>query len=170
MKLKICLIRSQLWFAKYVKTTVHVLNQIVTVKTNALVLIVRKEIKMKYLALLCFLLTPLSAEAQQPERKVIKPPVVKSVPRDFTRPQQQRPAGFGKQEWQRPQQPQVKPSHNYRHGSIIIGRPYVHPYQYRMYRPPVIQRYYYGPPVIIQPQPVPVYPSPFSGFFFQFRF
>ena len=146
------------------------LNQIVTVKTNALVLIVRKEIKMKYLALLCFLLTPLSAEAQQPERKVIKPPVVKSVPRDFTRPQQQRPAGFGKQEWQRPQQQQVKPSHNYRHGSIIIGRPYVHPYQYRMYRPPVIQRYYYGPPVIIQPQPVPVYPAPFSGFFFQFRF
>lgn len=170
MKLKICLIRSQLWFAKYVKTTAHVLNQIVTVKTSALVLIVRKEIKMKYLALLCFLITPLSAEAQQPERKVIKPPVVKSVPRDFTRPQQQRPAGFGKQEWQRPQQQQVKPSHNYRHGSIIIGRPYVHPYQYRMYRQPSIHHYYYGPPVIIQPQPVPVYPSPFSGLFFHFRF
>ena len=126
---------------------------------------------MKYLAsLLCLLFVPLSAEAQQPERKVIKPPVVKSVPRDFTRPQQQKPAGFGKQEWQRPQQQQVRPSHNYRHGSIIIGRPYVHPYQYRMYRPPVIHHYYYGPPVIVQPQPVPVYPSPFSGLFFHFRF
>ena len=126
---------------------------------------------MKYLAsLLCLLFVPLSAEAQQPERKVIKPPVVKSVPRDFTRPQPQRPAGFGKQEWQRPQQQQVRPSHNYRHGSIIIGRPYVHPYQYRMYRQPTIHHYYYGPPVIIQPQPVPVYPSPFTGFFFQFRF
>ena len=129
-----------------------------------------KEIKMKYLvALLSLLFIPLSAEAQQPERKVIKPPVVKSVPRDFTRPQPQRPEGFGKQEWQRPQQPQVKPSHNYRRGSIIIGRPYVYPYQYRVY-PPTIHHYYYGPPVIVQPQPVPVYPSPFSGLFFHFRF
>ena len=134
------------------------------------VLIVDKGVKMKYLSILaCLLFVPLSAEAQQPERKVIKPPVVKSVPRDFTRPQPQKPAGFGKQEWQRPQQQQVRPSHNYRHGSIIIGRPYVHPYQYRMYRPPVIH-HYYGPPVIIQPQPVPVYPMPFNGFFFHFRF
>ena len=86
-----------------------------------------KEIKMKYLvALLSLLFIPLSAEAQQPERKVVKPPVVKSVPRDFTRPQPQRPGGFGKQEWQRPQQPQVKPSHNYRHGSIIIGTGCIH--------------------------------------------
>tara|TARA_B100001094_G_scaffold289761_1_gene306896 strand:- start:416 stop:871 length:456 start_codon:yes stop_codon:yes gene_type:complete len=148
----------------------RVLNQIATVKTNVRAPIACKEIKMKYLILLCFLFVPLSAEAQQPERKVIKPPVVKSVPRDFTRPQPQRPAGFGKQEWQRPQQQQVRPSHNYRHGSIIIGRPYVHPYQYRMYRQPAIHHYYYGPPVIIQPQPVPAFPSPFSGFFFQFRF
>jgi hypothetical protein len=126
---------------------------------------------MKYLAaILCLLFVPLSVEAQQPERKVISPPAVKSTPRDFTRPQVKRPAGFGKQEWQRPQQQQVRPSHNYRHGSIIIGRPYVHPYQYRMYRPPVIHHYYYGHPVIIQPQPIPVYPSPFSGLFFQFRF
>ena len=124
---------------------------------------------MKYLIpLLCLFFVPLSAEAQQPERKVIKPPV-KSVPRDFTRPQPQRPSGFGKQQWQKPQQPQVRPSHNYRHGSIIIGRPYVYPYQYRVY-PPTIHHYYYGPPVIVQPQPVPVYPSPFSGLFFHFRF
>ena len=89
---------------------------------------------MKYLIpLLCLFFVPLSAEAQQPERKVIKPPV-KSVPRDFTRPQPQRPSGFGKQQWQRPQQSQVRPSHNYRHGNIIIGRPYVYPYQYRVYR------------------------------------
>ena len=53
---------------------------------------------MKYLAsTLCLLLIPLSAEAEQPERKVVKPPVVKSVPRDFTRPQVKKPAGFGKQ-------------------------------------------------------------------------
>ncbi len=63
---------------------------------------------MKYLIpLLCLFFVPLSAEAQQPERKVIKPPV-KSVPRDFTRPQPQRPSGFGKQQWQRPQQSQVR--------------------------------------------------------------
>ena len=124
---------------------------------------------MKYLIpLLCLFFVPLSAEAQQPERKVIKPPV-KSVPRDFTRPQPQRPSGFGKQQWQKPQQPQVRPNHNYRHGSIIIGRPYVYPYHYRVY-PPTIRHYYYGPPVIVQPQPVPVYPSPFSGLFFHFRF
>ena len=56
-----------------------------------------KEVEMKYLvALLSLLFIPLSAEAQQPERKVIKPPAVKSVPRDFTRPQPQRPGGFGK--------------------------------------------------------------------------
>ena len=132
---------------------------------------------MKYLpTFLCLLFIPLSTQAQPcdaqsqvEQRKVVKPPVVKSVPRDFTRPQVKKPAGFGKQEWQRPQQQQVRPSHNYRHGSIIIGRPYVHPYQYRMYRPPVIQHYYYGPPVIVQPQPIPVYPMPFNGLFFQFR-
>ena len=152
---------------------------------------------MKYLAsLLCLLFVPLSVNAEQPERKVIKPPttarpqssqqrrvvtppttarpptaVKPQLPQGFGRPIQ-RPAGFGKQEWQKPQQQQqqVRPSHNYRHGSIIIGRPYVHPYQYRMYRPPVIHHYYYGPPVIVQPQPVPVYPSPFSGLFFHFRF
>lgn len=126
---------------------------------------------MRHLAtLLCLFFAPLSVDAEQPQRKVIKPPVVKSVPRDFTRPQVRKPAGFGKQEWQRPQQqPQVKPSQNYRHGSIIIGRPYVNPYYYRMYRPPVIH-HYYGPPVIIQPQPMPIYPMPFQGFFFNFRF
>ncbi len=133
---------------------------------------------MKYLpTFLCLLFICLSAEAQPcdaqsqvEQRKVVKPPAVKSVPRDFTRPQVKKPTGFGKQEWQRPQQQQVRPSHNYRHGSIIIGRPYVHPYQYRIYRSPAIQHYYYGPPVIVQPRPLPVYPMPFNGFFFQFRF
>jgi len=150
---------------------------------------------MKYLTvLLCLLFVPLSVNAEQPERKVIKPPttarpqssqqrrvvtppttVKPQLPQGFGRPIQ-RPAGFGKQEWQKPQQQQqqVRPSHNYRHGSIIIGRPYVHPFNY----PSVETRYHpvygfyriYHPPVIIQPQPVPVYPMPFNGFYFQFRF
>ena len=155
---------------------------------------------MKYLAsLLCLLFVPLSVSAEQPERKVIKPPttarpqssqqrrvvtppttarppaaVKPQLPQGFGRPIQ-RPAGFGKQEWQKPQQQQqqVRPSHNYRHGSIIIGRPYVHPFNY----PSVETRYHpihgfyriYHPPVIIQPQPMPVYPAPFHSFFFQFR-
>ena len=147
---------------------------------------------MKYLtALLCLLFVPLSLNAEQPERKVIKPPttarpqssqerrvakpptaVRPQLPQGFGRPIQ-RPPGFGKQEWQKPQQQQVRPSHNYRHGSIIIGRPYVHPFNY----PSVETRYHpiygfyrvYHPPVIIQPQPMPVYPAPFHSFFFQFR-
>ena len=151
---------------------------------------------MKYLAsVLCLLFVPLCVNAEQPERKVIKPPttarpqsgqernvasppttVRPQLPQTFGRPIQ-RPPGFGKQEWQKPQQQQqqqVRPSHNYRRGSIIIGRPYVHPFNYpsvetrfhpihgfyRVYHPPVINPYY-GPPVIIQPQP---------SFFFQFRF
>ena len=143
-------------------------------------------------ALLCLLFVPLSVSAQQPERKVIKPPttarpqssqqrrvvsppttVRPQLPQGFGRPIQ-KPAGFGKQEWQKPQQQQVRPSHNYRHGSIIIGRPYVHPFNY----PSVETRYHpiygfyrvYHPPVIIQPQPFPVYPAPFHQFFFHFRF
>ena len=120
------------------------------------------------------------------ERRIVKPPVnVKppatvrpQLPQGFGRPIQ-RPMGFGKQEWQqpqqqRPQQQQIKPSYNYRHGSIIIGRPYVHPFYY----PSVETRFHpihgfyriYHPPVIVQPQPVPVYPMPFNGFYFQFRF
>ncbi len=154
---------------------------------------------MKYLAsVLCLLFVPLCVNAEQPERKVIKPPttarpqsgqernvasppttVRPQLPQTFGRPIQ-RPPGFGKQEWQKPQQQQqqqqqqVRPSHNYRRGSIIIGRPYVHPFNYpsvetrfhpiygfyRVYHPPVINPYY-GPPVIVQPQP---------SFFFQFRF
>ncbi len=143
---------------------------------------------------------PCDAQAQVAQRKVIKPPttarpqsaqqrrvvtppttarpptaVKPQLPQGFGRPIQ-RPAGFGKQEWQKPQQQQqrVRPSHNYRHGSIIIGRPYVHPFNY----PSVETRYHpiygfyrvYHPPVIIQPQPAPVYPTPFSGLFFHFRF
>ena len=156
---------------------------------------------MKYLAsLLCLLFVPLSVSAEQPERKVIKPPttarpqssqqrrvvtppttarpptaVKPQLPQGFGRPIQ-RPAGFGKQEWQKPQQQQqqVRPSHIYRRGSIIFGRPYVHPFNY----PSVETRFHpihgfyrvYHPPVIVQPQPVPVYPMPFNGFYFQFRF
>ena len=141
---------------------------------------------------------PCDAQAQVAQRKVIKPPttarpqsaqqrrvvtppttarpptaVKPQLPQGFGRPIQ-RPTGFGKQEWQKPQQQQVRPSHNYRHGSIIIGRPYVHPFNY----PSVETRYHpiygfyrvYHPPVIIQPQPAPVYPTPFSGLFFHFRF
>ena len=122
-------------------------------------------------------------ELKTPSRKVIKPPTTArpQLPQGFGRPIQ-RPMGFGKQEWQKPQQQkpqqqqQVRPSHNYRHGSIIIGRPYVHPFNYpsvetrfhpihgfyRVYHPPVVNPYY-------NPQPFPVYPAPFHGFFFQFR-
>ena len=156
--------------------------------------------KLLFLALLCLTINPSFLMSQQPERKVIKPPttarpqsaqqrrivtppttsrppiaVKPQLPQGFGRPIQ-RPAGFGKQEWQKPQQQQqqVRPSHNYRYGSIIIGRPYVHPFNY----PSVETRYHpiygfyrvYHPPVIIQPQPVPVYPAPFSGLFFHFRF
>ena len=157
---------------------------------------------MKYLALIItclFMGTVYVGEAngdepKAPSRKVIKPPTTArpqssqerrvatppntarpQLPQGFGRPIQ-RPQGFGKKEWQKPQQPQqqqVRPSHNYRHGSIIIGRPYVHPFNY----PSVETRYHpihgfyrvYHPPVIIQPQPMPVYPAPFHSFFFQFR-
>ena len=158
---------------------------------------------MKYLALFVtamFLASTYVGEAngdepKAPSRKVIKPPTTArpqssqerrvATPPNTARPQLpqgfgspiQRPQGFGKQEWQKPQQPQqqqVRPSHNYRHGSIIIGRPYVHPFNY----PSVETRYHpihgfyrvYHPPVIIQPQPFPVYPAPFHQFFFHFRF
>jgi hypothetical protein len=125
---------------------------------------------MKYLpALLCLLLTPLSANADQPERKVIKPPqVVRSQPREFTRPPAARPTIPGKQQWQKPQtqpqQPKVEAKHSF--GWYNYYRP-VNPH-FRYYRVPS-----YYPPVIIQPpvviQPQPIYPAPFHGFFFQFR-
>ena len=130
---------------------------------------------MKYLAsLLCLLFVPLSANADQPERKVIKPPqVVRSQPRDFTRPPTARPTIPGKQQWQKPQpqpqQPKVETKHSF--GFYNYYRP-VNPhfryYRVPSYYPPVIIR----PPVIIvviQPQPMPIYPGPFHGFFFQFR-
>ena len=73
---------------------------------------------------------PTTARPQSTQqRRVVKPPttVRPQLPQGFGRPIQ-RPMGFGKQEWQKPQQQkpqqqQVRPSHNYRHGSIIIGRP-----------------------------------------------
>ena len=123
---------------------------------------------------------PTTARPQSSQqRRVVTPPttarpptaVKPQLPQGFGRPIQ-RPAGFGKQEWQKPQQQQVRPSHNYRYRSIIMGRPYVHPFNY----PSVETRYHpihgfyrvYHPPVIIQPQPI--YPAPFQGFYFQFRF
>ena len=128
---------------------------------------------MKYLAsLLCLLFVPLSANADQPERKVIKPPqVVRSQPRNFTRPPTARPTIPGKQQWQKPQtqpqQPRVETKHSF--GFYNYYRP-VNPhfryYRVPSYYPPVIIQ----PPVVIQPQPMPVYPAPFHGFFFQFRF
>lgn len=111
----------------------------------------------------------MSANAEQPQRKVIKPPqVVRSQPRDFTRPPTARPTIPGKQQWQKPQtqpqQPRVEPKHSF--GFYNYYRP-VNPH-FRYYRVPS-----YYPPVIIQPpvviQPQPIYPAPFHGFFFQFR-
>ena len=127
---------------------------------------------MKYLAsLLCLLFVPLSANADQPERKVVKPPqVIRNQPRDFTRPPAARPTIPGKQQWQKPQtqpqQPRVETKHSF--GFYNYYRP-VDPhfryYRVPSYYPPVIIQ----PPVVIQPQPMPVYPGPFHGFFFQFR-
>ena len=127
---------------------------------------------MKYLsALLCLLFMPLSVNADQPERKVIKPPqVVRSQPREFTRPPAARPTIPGKQQWQKPQpqpqQPKVETKHSF--GFYNYYRP-VNPhfryYRVPSYYPPVIIQ----PPVVIQPQPMPIYPGPFHGFFFQFR-
>ena len=127
---------------------------------------------MKYLAsLLCLLFVPLSANADQPERKVVKPPqVVRNQPRNFTRPPTARPTIPGKQQWQKPQtqpqQPRVETKHSF--GFYNYYRP-VNPhfryYRVPSYYPPVIIQ----PPVVIQPQPMPIYPGPFHGFFFQFR-
>ena len=140
---------------------------------------------MKYLAaLLCLLFVPLSVNAEQPERKVIKPPttarpqlvqerkVVKpptvvrpQLPQGFGRPIQ-RPLGFGKQEWQQPQQRHINPNPdpNWNRAPVII----YNPYRYRYVHPhPVYQNWnnFYYPA-----QPVyPVYPvKPY--FFFHFRF
>ena len=114
--------------------------------------------------LLVMLMTCSVANAQdrQVERKVVKPPV-------------QRPHGFGKQEWQRSQQPVQQ---RRTQGRIIIGQPMYYPY-YRNYSWVRGNHHFHPhwcgcaaccPPVIIQPRPVPVYPMPFSGFYFQFRF
>jgi len=150
--------------------------------------------KSAILSVIVLLFSSVTCDAEEPNR-IIKPPTTArprspqvqrvvnpsttakppatarpQLPQGFGRPIQ-RPMGFGKQEWQKPQQQQVRPSHNYRRGSIIIGRPYVHPFNY----PSVETRYHpvygfyrvYHPPVIMYPQPV--YPS-FQGFYFQFRF
>ena len=119
-----------------------------------------------------FAFTVPTAIAATPERKVIKPPqVVRSQPREFTRPPAARPTIPGKQEGQRPQpqpqQPRVESKHSF--GFYNYYRP-VNPhfryYRVPSYYPPVIIQ----PPVVIQPQPMPVYPGPFHGFFFHFRF
>jgi hypothetical protein len=137
---------------------------------------------MKYLAsLLCLLFVPLSVNAEQPERKVIKPPttarpqspqerrVVKppttvrpQLPQSFGRPIQ-RPPGFGKQEWQKPQPPQIQRNYNWNRGPVII----YNPYRYRYVHPhPVYQNwhhFYYQSQSVYPPYPVQPY------FFFQFR-
>tara|TARA_Y100001938_G_scaffold93316_1_gene127937 strand:+ start:597 stop:980 length:384 start_codon:yes stop_codon:yes gene_type:complete len=126
------------------------------------------ENKMKYLLTVLMLVSTISvANADQPERKVVSPPsVVRSQPRDFTRPQIP-----GKQQWQKPQQPQqpkVEKKHSFGfYNYYYTPNPYFNRY-YRVptYRPPVIIQ----PPVIVQPQPMPIYPGPFHGFFFHFRF
>ena len=126
---------------------------------------------MKYLpALLCLLFVPLSANADEPQRKVIKPPqVIRNQPRDFTRPPTARPTIPGKQQWQQPQtqpqQPRVETKHSFGFYNYNYYRPNPHFRYYRVpsYYPPVIIQ----PPVVIQPQPI--YPAPFHGFFFQFR-
>ena len=110
-----------------------------------------------------------TAIADPPERK--PPQVVRSPPREFTRPPAARPTIPGKQEWQRPQpqpqQPRVESKHSF--GFYNYYRP-VNPhfryYRVPSYYPPVIIQ----PPVVIQPQPMPVYPGPFHGVFFHFRF
>ena len=160
------------------------------------------EKNMKYLLTLLTLIMGITvANAEPPQRKVVKPPnrpeVVRSQPRQFTRPTPQRPQapntakpvpeakplpkgfgvpiqrpqGFGKQDWQRqqpkPQQPRVETKHSF--GFYNYYRP-VNPH-FRYYRTP---SYYppviIQPPVVIQPQPMPIYPGPFHGFFFHFRF
>ena len=124
------------------------------------------ENKMKYLLTVLMLVSTISvANADQPERKVVSPPsVVRSQPRDFTRPQIP-----GKQQWQKPQPQQPRVEQKHRFGFYNYYRP-VNPhfryYRVPSYYPPVIVQ----PPVIIQPQPMPVYPAPFHGFFFHFRF
>jgi len=146
-----------------------------------------------FLSLLFF--TAPSLQAEPPQRRVIqaphKPQVVRSQPREFTRPTPQkpqapnatkptpqakplpkgfgvpiqRPQGFGKQQWQKPQpqpqRPKVETKHSF--GFYNYYRP-VNPH-FRYYRVPS-----YYPPVIIQPQPMPIYPGPFHSFFFHFRF
>jgi hypothetical protein len=157
---------------------------------------------MKYLvSLLCLLFVPLSVSAEQPTRKVIQAPRVQPSPK-FTRPAPQRPQrpqtpnaakpaqdakplpkgfgvpiqrpqGFGKQQWQKPQpqpqpqRPKVETRHSFGFYNYYNYYRPVNPH-FRYYRVPS-----YYPPVIIQPpvvvQPQPIYPSPFHGFFFQFR-
>ena len=143
-----------------------------------------------------------SAFAEPPQRKVVqapqKPQVVRSQPRQFTRPTPQkpqrpqapnvarpvpeakplpkgfgvpiqRPQGFGKQEWQKPQpqQPKVQPKHSFSFYNYYRPvNPHFRYYRVPSYYPPVIIQ----PPVVIQPQPMPIYPGPFHGFFFHFRF
>ena len=74
---------------------------------------------MKYLAsLLCLLFIPLSADADQPERKVVKQPqVVRNPPRDFKRPPTARHTIPGKQKWKKtqtqPKQPRVETKHSF---------------------------------------------------------
>tara|TARA_R100000152_G_C6656263_1_gene96429 strand:+ start:257 stop:664 length:408 start_codon:yes stop_codon:yes gene_type:complete len=126
--------------------------------------------KMKTLICSLLLLTIFSSVGYTQEKKIIQAPRVVQPPKN------DRPQGFGKQEWQQRQQrtdaiERLKAQQRYEFG--FGGYNYYRPvnphfryYRVPSYYPPVIIR----PPVIIQPRPVPIYPAPFSGFFFQFRF
>ena len=115
-----------------------------------------------------------SVMADPPQRKVIqapqKPQVVRNQPREFTRPPTARPTIPGKQQWQKPQQqpeqPKVESKHSFRFYNYYRPNPHFRYYRVPNYYPPVIVQ----PPVNIQPQPMPIYPAPFHGFFFHFRF
>lgn len=114
--------------------------------------------------------TPQRPQRPQPPNVAKPAPEAKPLPKGFGVPIQ-RPQGFGKQEWQKPQpkpqaqQPRIQVRHSF--GFYNYYRP-INPH-FRYYRAPS-----YYPPVIIQPpvviQPMPIYPAPFHGFFFQFRF
>jgi len=131
----------------------------------------------KVLIVLAILMVTGTLKAQEKRVITVPRPQVKELPKGFGVPIQ-RPQGFGKQQWQKPQQAKPPVQRNHTHGRIIIGQPMYYPY-YRNYswvrNNHNFHPHWCGcgmccPPVIIQPQPVPVYPMPFGGFYFQFRF
>ena len=117
----------------------------------------------KVLIVLAILMVTGTLEAQEKRVITVPKPQAKELPKGFGVP------------IQRPQHP-IQQRHT--QGRIIIGQPMYYPY-YRNYswvrNNHNFHPHWCGcgmccPPVIIQPQPVPVYPMPFGGFYFQFRF